>query len=141
MRVLDLDMDYFMDTVAAFISSSSVERLPESDYGDAVWAEDRVRTFLEENLGLSRQNKLPGRIVVGHNESLFFWEELIEQRRLTAPFEVIHVDSHADLGLGFPTSIFLQSAFITLPIETRQRIRNYEFNGKICEIDIGDYLL
>ncbi len=141
MRVLDLDMDYFMDAVAAFISSSSVERLPESDYGDSVWSEDRVRTFLEENLGLSRQNKLPGRIVVGHNESLFFWEELIEHGRLIAPFEVIHVDSHADLGLGFPTSSFLQSAFIRLPIETRRRISNYEFNGKICEIDIGDYLL
>ncbi len=141
MRVLDLDMDYFMDDVAISISSFCVERLSESDYGDAVWSEDRVRTFLEENLGLSRQNRLPGRIVVGHNESLFFWEELIEQGRLTVPFEVIHVDSHADLGLGFPTSSFLQSAFITLPIETRQRIRNYEFNDKICEIDIGDYLL
>ena len=126
MRVLDLDMDYFMDAVATFISSSSVERLPESDYGDAVWSEDRVRAFLEENLGLSRQNKLPGRIVVGHNESLFFWEELIEQGRLTVPFEVVHVDSHA---------------FIKLPIETRKRIRSYEFNDKICEIDIGDYLL
>ncbi len=141
MKVLDLDMDYFMDEVAAFIPSSVDERLPESDYGKAVWSENRVRTFLEENLGLSQQNKLPGRIVKGHNESLFFWEELMKQGKITAPFEVVHVDSHADLGLGTPTSSFLQGSFLTLPIETRKRIRNYEFNDKICDIDIGDYLL
>ncbi len=141
MKVLDLDMDYFMDEVATFISSSVDERLPEDDYGEAVWTEDRIRTFLEDNLGLSQHNKLPGRIVVGHNESLFFWEELIKQGELTEPFEIVHIDSHADLGLGYCTSSFLQGAFLSLPIETRQKIRNYEFNDKICEIDIGDYLL
>lgn len=141
MRVLDLDMDYFMDVFAEHIPSSSRDRLSEQGYGDAVWPEDRVRSFLEDNLGLSSKNKLLGRIVVGHNESLFFWEELIEQGRLTAPFEVIHVDSHADLGLGFPTSSFLQGEFITLSIKERHRIRNYSFIDKIHEIDIGDYLL
>ena len=31
--------------------------------------------------------------------------------------------------------------FLTLPIETRRRIRDYEFNGRIEGISIGDYLL
>ena len=57
------------------------------------------KDFFENNLGLSKNNKIPGRVVVGHNESLFFWEELLEQGKLTDPFEVVHVDSHADFIL------------------------------------------
>ena len=101
MRVLDLDMDYFMKSVATFIGESETDRLPEDDYGDYVWTEREVRDFLENNLGLSKGNKIRGRVVAGHNESLFFWRELIEKGELTTPFDVIHVDSHADLGLGY----------------------------------------
>ena len=103
MRVLDLDMDYFMKSVATFINESEPERLPEEDYGDSVWSEREVRNFLEGNLGLSKQNRIRGRVVAGHNESLFFWRELIEKGDLSTPFDVIHVDSHADLGLGYET--------------------------------------
>ena len=66
MKILDLDMDYFMDSVA-HTPDSVLERLSEADYGDCVWSERRVRSFLEENLGLSKERKLPGRIVCGHN--------------------------------------------------------------------------
>ena len=38
MRVLDLDMDYFMKSVATFINESEPERLPEEDYGYSVWS-------------------------------------------------------------------------------------------------------
>ena len=58
MRVLDLDMDYFMKSVATFINESEPERLPEEDYGDRVWSEREVRNFLEGNLGLSKQNRI-----------------------------------------------------------------------------------
>ena len=51
MKILDLDMDYFMDSVA-HTPDSVLERLSEADYGDCVWSERRVRSFLEENLGL-----------------------------------------------------------------------------------------
>lgn len=141
MKILDLDMDYFMEMVATNISFDRTERLSEDEFGGSVWTERRVRQFLEQNLGLSKQNKLHGRIVTNHNESLLFWEELVAKEKLTIPFEVVHVDSHADLGLGCPTSTFLQSALLTLPIETRKKIRNYEFNGSVKEINIGDYLL
>ncbi|MBQ2901033.1 MAG: UPF0489 family protein [Agathobacter sp.] len=140
MKVLDLDMDYFM-TEIAHTPFSSEERLDEEDYGSSVWSVDKVRQFLERNLGLSKTHKIPGRIVSGHNQALFFWEELIESGKLREPFDVVHVDSHGDLGLGVPSGDFLQSMFLTLPIETRRKIRNYEFNGRIEEISIGDYLL
>ena len=39
--------------------------------------------------------------MTGHNEALFFWQELITKEILETPFEVVHIDSHADLGLGY----------------------------------------
>ena len=99
-KVLDLDMDYFMRSIAHNIPENNVTRLSEEDYGAAVWNEDEVQAFLENNLGLKTDNKIPGRIVVGHNEALFFWQELLACNKLQVPFEVVHVDSHADLGLG-----------------------------------------
>lgn len=82
-KVLDLDMDYFMRSVATFINELEPERLSEDDYGDCIWTEREVRDFLEGNLGLSKNNKISGRVVVGHNESLFFWRELIEKGELS----------------------------------------------------------
>mgnify|MGYP003297865453 CR=1 FL=1 len=140
MKILDIDLDYFMTNIA-HTPFSSTERLDEECYGDSVWPIEKVRQFLENNLGLSKEHKIPGRIVCGHNEALFFWEELIESGKLSDPFDVVHVDSHADLGLGSHSGSFLQSMFLTLPVETRRRIRDYEFNDRIEEINIGDYLL
>lgn len=134
-------MDYFMESVAHTPFSVS-ERLAEEKYADSVWPEDKVRAFLEKNLGLSKNKKIPGRIVVGHDEALFFWEELIYRGELQDPFEVIHIDSHADLGLGCQSSKFLQeTAILTLPFKTRRQIRSYENDGKFESINIGDYLL
>lgn len=140
MRVLDLDMDYFMTEIAN-TPFSYKERLAEEDYGNSVWSAEEVRQFLEHNLGLSKTHKIPGKIVSGHNEALFFWEELINGKKLSDSFDVVHVDSHADLGLGDASWSFLQSAFLTLPIDSRRKISEYEFCDKIKRISIGDYLL
>ena len=109
MKVLDLDMDYFMKSVATFINESEPERLPEEDYGDSVWSEREVRNFLEGNLGLSKQNRIRGRVVAGHNESLFFWRELIEKGDLSTPFDVIHVDSHVHFDGNYDFAVLAQS--------------------------------
>ena len=140
MKILDIDMDYFMEEIA-HTPFNVKERLNEYYYGDSVWSETKVRSFLEKNLGLSKYNKTEGRIVKNHNEALFFWEELISESKLSDPFDVIHVDSHADLGLGGNAVNFLQSSMLSLKPETRRKIRDYEFNGKIEQINMGDYLL
>ena len=124
MKVLDLDMDYFMKSVATFINESEPERLPEEDYGDSVWSEREVRNFLEGNLGLSKQNRIRGRVVAGHNESLFFWRELIEKGDLSTPFDVIHVDSHADLGLGYSSWTHILD-YLLLHVE-KNTYKNYQ---------------
>ena len=58
MKLLDLDMDYFMDDIATGIAESKEERLSEEEYGDCVWSEQRVRGVLENNLGFSKDKKL-----------------------------------------------------------------------------------
>ena len=51
-----MDMDYFMEHIACIPFSVS-DRLDEDNYGDTVWSEERVRNFLENNLGYLRKIK------------------------------------------------------------------------------------
>ena len=142
MRVLDLDMDYFMRCVAAFINESETERLSEEDYGDCVWSESEVRDFLEKMLGLSKNNKKRGRVVIGHNEALFFWRELIEKGDLSTPFDVVHVDSHADLGLGYGSWAYIRKCLLNYQVEERCQHSMYpDTSGNMRGEGIGDYLL
>lgn len=64
MKILDLDMDYFMEEIATGIAESREERLLEDEYGGCVWSEKRIKKFLEDNLGLSKERKIKGRIVM-----------------------------------------------------------------------------
>lgn len=142
MRVLDLDMDYFMTSIANCISDFVQERLPEDDYADCVWTETDVRNFLEKNLGLSKDKRIRGRVVAGHNESLFYWRELIEKGELSTPFDVIHVDSHADLGLGGSSWAHILDYLLYYPVEERpQHPRYHDASGRMRSEGIGDYLL
>ena len=142
MRVLDLDMDYFMRFVASFINESETERLSEDEYGNCIWTEREVRDFIEGNLGLSKCNKIRGRVVAGHNESLFFWRELIEKGELSTPFDVIHVDSHADLGLGSSSWTHILDHLLYYPVEERFQHPWYsDTSGHPRSEGIGDYLL
>lgn len=50
MKVLDLDMDYFMTDIA-HTPFSSMDRLSEQEYGDSVWDATAVRSFLEKTWG------------------------------------------------------------------------------------------
>lgn len=141
MKILDIDMDYFLNCDIHIGSDDSIERLSEEDYGNEVWSEAEVRNFLESNLGLSKSHKIPGRIVVGHNESLFFWQELISEGKLITPFEVIHVDTHADLGLGYASWGYICKELLDYPVKERPYHAVYSFNGKEMREGIGDYLL
>lgn len=141
MIVLDLDLDYFMKKVASSIEESVTDRLPDKDYGSCVWKEDEVRNFIENNLGLSKKNRIKGCIVKGHNEALFFWKDLIDQNKLVVPFSVVHVDSHADLGLGYFSLDYIKNRLLKYPVENRFENRFYKLDEITKDIGIGDYLL
>lgn len=142
MKLLDLDMDYFMENIAIGITESREERLSEDEYGYCVWSEQRIRSFLEDNLGLSKDRKIKGRIVTGHNEALFFWQELITKESLEMPFEVVHIDSHADLGLGYLSWTYILDDLLQYPVEERRMHTKYlDCFGQLNDVGIGDYLL
>jgi hypothetical protein len=51
------------------------------------------------------------------------WRRWLKAGILSAPFAVIHVDAHADLGLGDGGWIYLLSDFLALPLEQRAQPR------------------
>lgn len=59
MRMLDIDMGYFLKEIPIMISEDSMERIPDEDY--QVWSKDEVVDFLENKLGLSKKIKLRGK--------------------------------------------------------------------------------
>ena len=142
MKILDLDMDYFIKKIATFISEYESKRLPDDEYKEYVWSETEVRNFIENNLGLSKEKKIRGRVVAGHNEALFYWKELIERQQLSTPFEVIHVDSHADLGLGYSSWTHIMKNVLEYPVEERPvHVAYKDTNNRLRQEGIGDYLL
>ena len=140
LKMLDIDMDYFLKEIPIMISENSTDRVSDESY--QVWDREEIIYFLEKRLGLSKDKKIKGRVVTHHNEALFYWKELIEDHKLLTPFEVIHVDSHADLGLGYPSWTFVMDSLLTMPVEKRMDMDNYSnVYEKYYEPSIGDYLL
>lgn len=143
MRVLDLDLDYFLDMPVHDVDYSSNKRVVDSECIKSVWSEERVRAFLENNLGLSKKHKVEGHLLKGHDEALYFWGDLLEAKKLVAPFSVVHVDSHADLSFGDITKDFVLNDLIFWKPEYRipRYCKDCEFDGRYYNIGIGNYLL
>ena len=59
MRIVDIDMDYFLKEIPIIISENNTDRLPDEDY--QVWSKDEVIDFLENKLGLSKETKIKGK--------------------------------------------------------------------------------
>ncbi len=140
MKLLDLDMDYFLFNVPSFIPSNCKARVDGNYY--LPWSHEEVVSFLENNLGLSKITKIQGKIVTHHHEALYYWRDMIKSLKITIPFEVIHVDSHADLGLGFSSWVFIFEKLLGMEVERRADIENYSNLFTEYKMpDIGDYLL
>lgn len=134
MKVLDIDIDFFLEDCCELAPVG--ERPPVS--GCEPWSEERVRSFLEINLGLSKENRIKGRLFETHDEALSFWRELISEGKLSVPFEAVHIDAHSDLGIGRPGPGFVLNSVITLPVEKRSDIERYY---RMRELDEANYLL
>ena len=134
MRVLDLDMDFFLSDVCALAAPG--KRPPVSEAQP--WDEAAVRAFLEENCGLSRQSPVPGRVFTTHDGALDLWKEWVEAGKLRAPFHVTHVDAHSDLGAGKPGPAYVLETVLALPLEKRFDLARYRREEKLDE---ANYLL
>ena len=100
MRVLDIDLDFFLADCCPLAELGHRPSLP----GHEPWEASAVRAFLENQCGLSRTAPKPGRIFETHDQALTFWEEQIAAGRLTAPFdatvEAVSAQAGAQLAEG-----------------------------------------
>ncbi len=136
-NVLDIDMDFFLTKRYSGIPDENT-RVPDivTSTVDKIWVTD----FLEETLGLSKKKKTMGRIVTHHNEAFYYWRELIEDGALIPPFNVVHVDAHADLGLGLAGAGWpdVFKKLLALPPAVRSYLENLP---EIRKPSVGDYLI
>lgn len=133
-RVLDLDMDFFLTDACPLAPRG---QRPSEDCAKPYGDEEVVR-FLEEQCGLSRERPVPGAIFDTHDKALDFWRARMEEGRLSAPFEVVHVDTHSDLAFGPPGPDFVLKAVLTRAPARRAAIEAYREGIKLDE---ANYLL
>jgi hypothetical protein len=114
-RVLDLDLDFFVLPTAHLRSGN--QRLPESRFSSST--PETVEAFLEQQCGLSKRDKIPGRLCIHHDEAFDTWLEWIGNGIIEKPFDVDHVDGHADHGLGDSSWVYLLTKVLALPVELR----------------------
>ena len=155
MRVLDIDMDFFLfdirengiiddgerwENIEISYSEGGVKQI--GYYTPKVWDRDSVINYLENNLHLSKQKKIPGRIVKKHNEAILFFEDMLTTARLESNFKLVHVDSHADLGLNM-CSKFIENCNQILKYEVEKRFFHKMLDESGLEIspNEADYLL
>lgn len=95
MRILDLDLDFFIDDIAIYRWGNS-PRLSDEEYHP--WTDQEVINYLENHCNLLSNNKIRGKSVIHHHEAFLYWRDLIDRGELEIPFEVVHIDAHSDLG-------------------------------------------
>ena len=134
MRVLDLDMDFFLSRPCPLAPLG--ERPAESCAG--VWPDEEVIRFLEEQCGLSAENPVPGAIFDTHDKALDFWAARLADGSLNTPFEVVHVDTHSDLAFGPPGTNYVLNVVLSRLPQQRAAIDTYR---NAVELDEANYLL
>jgi len=121
MRVLDLDMYFFLSGTCPLAPLG--ERPAEESARP--WSDDEVIRFLEEQCGLSREHPVPGAIFDTHDKALDFWRARMRSGELTAPFEVVHVDTHSDLAFGPLGTGYVLNVVLSRAPEMRAAIEDY----------------
>ena len=129
MRVLDIDMDFFLSGPCALAEKG---RRPSPDEAQP-WTEAEVRAFFEVNCGLSKDRPIPGAVFETHDMALDYW-----QKNCTFPMDVTHIDTHSDLGIGRPGPGFVLESVITRKPGSRGTIAEY-YEKK--QLDEANYLL
>lgn len=134
MKVLDLDMDFFLTGPCPLASPGS---RPDERCAQPYPDEEVIR-FLEQQCGLSKERPVPGAIFDTHDKALDFWAARIAEGRLHAPFEVVHVDTHSDLAFGPPGLNYVLNVVLTRAPDMRAQIGAYR---DAVELDEANYLL
>lgn len=92
--------------------------------------------FLVRRCHLSEQTRIPGQEFDEHQHAFHTWRRWLHDGKLSAPFCVIHIDGHADLGSAFRPTFRYIKELLVLPIADRCAPR-FGPDG----LDSGSYLL
>jgi hypothetical protein len=115
MRVLDLDLDFFLDKRVE--SPPSRGRPSPADVHP--WRSCDIEEFLVKQCGLDPRNPLPGRAVVEHHELFDVWKDMVARGQLIIPFDLVHVDAHADMGMGDGSPSFIMAELLHRDVAER----------------------
>ena len=126
MRVLDIDLDFFLHGVAHYRASDD-DRLDPEDIEP--WSIDAAMEFLQDRCGLAGNH--PGAVVEHHGEMFERWRSAIRNGDLPTPFHVTHVDAHADIGLG-------DAGYVPLVTESLYRDVSERDGGSERPAGLGD---
>jgi UPF0489 domain len=130
-HILDLDLYFFLDEIAHHRSDRG-KRLPS--WGYKPWKKSEVRSFLEQQCLLSTANPTKGRVVTHHDEVFWLWRDLVEAGQIRVPFAVVHVDAHADLGMGDSAYMYVMTELLHQSLERRK-------SPISAQVKPGDFLL
>ncbi len=117
MQILDIDLDFFQDGRFMFLADDEGKRVSAEEARP--WKKEKVITFLENNCGLKMQQKIKGKIFTHHHEVFYELRELIKRCKLKIPFELNHIDAHADLGMGDASWAYIMGELIHKPLIER----------------------
>ncbi len=133
MNVLDIDLDAFVrprpDRKAVGGRLDATRFQP--------WPADEIECFITSKCSLRADRPVPGKSVVYHHELFDIWKRLIDANKLRTPFHVVHVDSHADLGMGDGSPEYVMCELLHCPTEARCNPKRGGHGGLLE----GNYLL
>jgi hypothetical protein len=119
MKVLDIDIDLFVDPRPSW--RADADRLDSARYRS--WSPMAVEDYLTDRCNIQKEHPLPGAIVTEHHELFDRWDSLISTGQLTTPFDLVHIDSHADLGMGDPSSRYIMGDLLHHELNQRYKPR------------------
>jgi hypothetical protein len=84
-----------------------------------------------DQCNLNPDQPIPGCVVAEHDEVFDIWKRLIESKRLEVPFDLVHVDAHADMGMGFGDASvsYIMGELLHNPISQRSRPQRGSHKG------------
>lgn len=130
--VLDLDLDVFSHP--GVYAPPNNKRPSNRSYFCAAQAD--VTHFLEEQCHLDRCAPIPGCEFIHHDKAFYEWRRWLKEGVLQAPFAIVHVDAHADMGNGDAGYFYLMTELLSMPVDSRSD-PYAGFNG----LNAGNYLM
>ncbi|MBI5731363.1 MAG: UPF0489 family protein [Ignavibacteriales bacterium] len=132
MKILDIDLDFFLDKVAYNRNLFSEERLPSRYYKP--WKIQNVITFMNNNCSL-KGRKIQGKYFIHHHEVFHFLKNLCIN---SGKVEIDHIDAHADIGLGDTSYEYISNELLSYSV--KKRLERIVCNGKGKNLTPGNYL-